>query len=235
MSQFTLIAAGLTIIAVGVVVLLVGVVRGQRDSRAVPTNMRWGLWTTVVLIVLLVAYFAWPLVGFYSLASAVESRNAAALAERVDFPSLRRSLSRQVIAEYLKLTGKDKELGRFRSGIASDVGAALADPVVAQFLNPETLLDFLNKGSVKVGANISSEIAPFSGSTWRNAWRVWWHSEYGLTRFSTYLPPDKPKDEQFKVGLSLRDLEWKLTGIGLPHQLRLQLAQELVRRKQKRE
>ena len=121
MSRFPFIAA-LTIIAVGVVVLLVGVVQSQSDSRSVPTNMRWGLWTTVVLIVLLVAYFAWPLVGFYSLASAVESRNAAALAERVDFPSLRRSLSQQVIAEYLKLTGKDKELGRFRTGIASGVG-----------------------------------------------------------------------------------------------------------------
>jgi len=187
MSLFPFIAAGLTIIAVGVVALLVAIVQ-SRDSRSVPMNMRWGLWTTVVLIVLLVAYFAWPLVGFYSLALAVES------SERVDFPSLRRSLSQQVIAEYLKLTGKDKELGRFRTGIASGVGAALAEPVVAQFLNPETLLDFLNKGSVKVGASISSEIAPFSGSTWRNAWGVWWHSEYGLTRFSAYLPPDKPKD-----------------------------------------
>ena len=234
MSQFTFIVAG-TIIAVGVVFLLVGFLQDQRHLRSVPTNMRWGLWATVALIVLLVAYFAWPLVGFYSLASAVESRNAAALAERVDFPSLRRSLSQQVIAEYLKLTGKDKELGRFRTGIASGVGAALAEPVVAQFLNAETLLDFLNKGSVKAGDTISSEIAPFSGSTWRNAWRVWWHSEYGLARFSAYLPPDKSKDEQFKVGLSLRDWEWKLTGIGLPDQLRVQLAQDLVHRKQERE
>jgi hypothetical protein len=234
MSPFIFIAAG-TIIAMGVVFLLVGVVQGERDVRSVPTNMRWGLWATVALIVLLVAYFAWPLVGFYSLASAVESRNAAALAERVDFPSLRRSLSQQVIAEYLKLTGKDKELGRFRTGIASGVGAALAEPVLAQFLNAETLLDFLNKGSVKAGDTISSEIAPFSGSTWRNAWRVWWHSEYGLARFSAYLPPDKSKDEQFKVGLTLRDWEWKLTEIGLPDQLRVQLAQDLVRRKQERE
>jgi Protein of unknown function (DUF2939) len=234
MSSFPFIAAGLAIIAVGVALLLVPTIQSQRHLRSDPTNMRWGLWTTIVLILLLMVYFAWPLVGFYSLASAVESRNAAALAERVDFPSLRRSISQQVIAEYLKLTGKDKKLGRFRTGIATGVGAALAEPVVAQFLNAETLLDFLNKGSVKVGDNISSEIAPFSGSTWSNVWRIWWHSEYGLTRFSAYLPPDKPTDEQFKVGLSLRDLEWKLTGIGLPDQLRGQLAQELVRQKQER-
>jgi hypothetical protein len=193
--------------------------------------IRWGRWITVLLILLLATYFTWPLVGFYRIASAVESKNAAALAQRVEFPSLRRSLSQQVIAEYLKLTGKEKKLGRFRTGVATGIGAALAEPVIAQFLNAETLLDFLNKGSVKDGAKISSEIAPFSGSSWRNAWQVWWHSEYGLTRFHAYLPPDKPKNEQFKVGLSLREWQWKLTGIGLPEHLRVQLAQELVRRK----
>src|SRR4029453_12712667 len=192
--------------------------------------MRRGLWITVVLALLLGAYMSWPLVGFYGIASAVEAMDARAFAERVEFPSLRRSLTQQVIAEYLKLTGKEKKLGRFRTGVATGVGAALAEPVIAQFLNAETLLDFLNKGSVKDGAKISSEIAPFSGSSWRNAWQVWWNSEYGLTRFHAYLPPDKSKDQQFKVGLSLRDWQWKLTGIGLPDHLRVQLAQELVRR-----
>ena len=192
--------------------------------------MRRGLWITVVLALLLGAYMSWPLVGFYGIASAVEAMDARAFAERVEFPSLRRSLTQQVIAEYLKLTGKDKKLGRFRTGIATGVGAALAEPVVAQFLNAETLLDFLNKGSAKDGVKVSTDIAPRSGSSWRDAWRVWWHTEYGLTRFRAYLPPDKPKNEQFKVELSLRDWRWKLTGIGLPDKLRVQLAQELVRR-----
>jgi hypothetical protein len=192
--------------------------------------MRRGLWITVVLALLLGAYMSWPLVGFYGIASAVEAMDARAFAERVEFPSLRRSLTQQVIAEYLKLTGKDKKLGRFRTGIATGVGAALAEPVVAQFLIAETLLDFLNKGSAKDGVKVSTDIAPFSGSSWRDAWRVWWHTEYGLTRFRAYLPPDKPKNEQFKVELSLRDWRWKLTGIGLPDKLRVQLAQELVRR-----
>ena len=192
--------------------------------------MRRGIWITVVLALLLGAYMSWPLVGFYGIASAVEAMDARAFAECVEFPSLRRSLTQQVIAEYLKLTGKDKKLGRFRTGIATGVGAALAEPVVAQFLNAETLLDFLNKGSAKDGVKVSTDIAPLSGSSWRDAGRVWWHTEYGLTRFRAYLPPDKPKNEQFKVELSLRDWQWKLTGIGLPDKLRVQLAQELVRR-----
>ena len=88
--------------------------------------IRWGRWITVLLILLVAAYLTWPLVGFYRIGSAVESKNAAALAQRVEFPSLRRSLSQQVIAEYLKLTGKDEKLGRFRTGVATGVGAALA-------------------------------------------------------------------------------------------------------------
>ena len=193
-------------------------------------EIRWGRWIAVVLILLVAAFFIWPLVGFYRIASAVEAKNATALAERVEFSLLRRSLTQQVIAEYLKLTGKDQKLGRFKAGVATGVGAALAEPVVAEFLNAETLLDFLNKGSVKDGDKVSSEIAPFSGASWRDAWQLWWHSEYGPTNFSAYLPPDKSKSEQFKVKLSLRTWEWKLTGIGLPDHLRVQLAQELVRR-----
>src|SRR5262245_57812574 len=141
--------------------------------------MRRGLWITAALMLLIATFFIWPLVGFYRIASAVEAKDATALAERVEFSLLRRSLTQQVIAEYLKLTGKDQKLGRFKSGIATGVGAALAEPVVAGFLNAETLLDFLNKGSVKDGGKISSENAPFSGSSWSDAWQVWWHSEYG--------------------------------------------------------
>jgi hypothetical protein len=104
---------------------------------------------------------------------------------------LRRSLSQQIIAEYLKLTGKDKRLGKFRTGIATGIGASLAEPLVAQFLNPETLLDFLNKRSVKNGAKCNCSLLRLF-----EVWKVWWHSEYELTRFHIYLPPDKAKNEQ---------------------------------------
>src|SRR4026208_1558871 len=103
-------------------------------------EIRWGRWIVVALILFVGAFFIWPLVGVYVIASAVEAKNATALAERVEFSLLRRSLTQQVIAEYLTLTGKDQKLGRFKSGIATGVGAALAEPVVAEFLNAETLL-----------------------------------------------------------------------------------------------
>jgi DUF2939 family protein len=35
-----------------------------------------------------------------------QTKDAVALTERIDFPALRRSLTKQIVQEYLKLTGK---------------------------------------------------------------------------------------------------------------------------------
>lgn len=41
--------------------------------------MRWGLWLTVVLVLLLAAYMVWPLTGFCRIASAIEAKDAQLL------------------------------------------------------------------------------------------------------------------------------------------------------------
>jgi Protein of unknown function (DUF2939) len=196
--------------------------------------MRWTLGITLVLLLLLAAYTVSPLIGLYRIGLAVEARNATALAERVDFRSLRRSLVQQVVAEYLKLTGKGKSLGRFGAGIATGVGASVAEPLIAEFLNAEALLEFLTKGTTNVGAReggtVSVEGPPLLSASWRSAWQTWWHSEYLGKDFYVHVPIEKPKRDQFRVRLSLRGWQWKLTGIDLPDTLRVELANELIRR-----
>src|SRR5262245_59518435 len=113
--------------------------------------MKWLLWIGLALALLWAAVPAWPLIGLYRIGTTIEAKDSTALTECLDFRSLRRSLAQQVIAEYLRLTGKEKKLGTFGTGIATGVGAALADPVLAEFLNAETLLDFLAKGRTKTG------------------------------------------------------------------------------------
>src|SRR3954451_16444236 len=103
--------------------------------------MRRALWITIVFVVLLGAYAVWPVVGFYRIASAVEARNSTALAERVNFHSLRKSLTKQLLETFLELTGKEKELGLIGSIIAIGVGTSIADPIVARLVNEETLMD----------------------------------------------------------------------------------------------
>ena len=191
--------------------------------------MRWTLWIAVVLVVLLSAYAIWPVVGFYKIASAVDSRDAVALTQRVDFPSLRKSLTKQLIATYLELTGQKKKLGLLGKSIAMGIGGSIADPIVARLVNAETLLGLLTKGNAGEGAGVSPELAPFSTSALRNGWQTWWGSEYRGRHFYVYLPPEKSPEEQFKVRLSLTQLQWKLSGIDLPKPLRVQLVQEILK------
>jgi hypothetical protein len=192
--------------------------------------MRLALWITIILVVLLGAYAIWPVAGFYRIASAIESRDAAALTKLVNFPSLRKSLTKQLLATYLELTGKEKKLGLFGKSIAMGVGGSIAEPIVARLVNEETLMDLLTKGSAGGGAAVSADCVPFSKSALRSGWQTWCDSEYGLGDFHVRLPPDKSFDEQFRVKLSLTQWQWKLSGIDLPESLRVQLAQEIISR-----
>jgi hypothetical protein len=199
-------------------------------------SMRWAIRIAAVLAVLLLAYAIWPVVGFARIASAIEARDGAALAKLVDFRALRKSLTKQIVAAYIELTGKEKQLGLMGKTLAVGIGTSYAEPIVAELLNEQTLIDLLTKGQVGGGGGVGAvkvpaELAPFSGSALQSGWRTWWASEYGLGDYYVYLPPDKTPDKQFKVRLSLKDLQWKLTGLDLPQPMRVELAQQLVKQR----
>ena len=95
------------------------------------SGIRWGLWIILTHGILLGMYLASPLIALHRIASAVETKDAVALTERIDFPALRRSLTKQIVQEYLKLTGKKLPL----HAIGKRVVVSVADPVVARFRN----------------------------------------------------------------------------------------------------
>jgi Protein of unknown function (DUF2939) len=140
-------------------------------------NMRWTLRITAVLAVLLLTYAVWPIAGFFLMASTIESRDAAALAKLVDFPALRKSLTKQIIATYIEITGKEKKCS---ASIAMGVGTSFAEPIVARLINEEALVDLLSKGDGGGGVKVPSELAPFSESALKSGWQTWWASEYGF-------------------------------------------------------
>jgi hypothetical protein len=196
--------------------------------------MRKTLWIVVILVGALSAYAIWPVVGFYRIVAAVESRNAAALTQLVDFRPLRKSLTKQLLATYLELTGKEKKLGLLGKSIAMGIGSSIVEPIVARLVNEETLMDLLTKGSAAGAAKVPADLVPFSETALRSGWQTWWNSEYGLGDFYVSLPPEKSPDEQFKVKLKLALWQWKLSGIELPDQLRVQLVQEILKKQEKR-
>jgi Protein of unknown function (DUF2939) len=103
-------------------------------------------------------YLASPLIALHSIQSAVQTKDAAALTERIDFPALKRSLTRQIIEEYLKLTGKKLPLHAMGKRLA----VSLADPVVARLMTIRALLDLLEKGDAGEKAKVPIERAPFT-------------------------------------------------------------------------
>jgi hypothetical protein len=198
-------------------------------------SMRWAIRIAAVLAVLLLAYAIWPVVGFARIASAIEAKDGPGLAKLVDFRALRKSLTKQIVAAYIELTGKEKQLGLMGKTLAVGIGTSYAEPIVAELLNEQTLIDLLTKGQVGgggVGAvKVPAELAPFSKSALQSGWQTWWASEYGLGDYYVYLPPDKTPDKQFKVRLSLKEMQWKLTGLDLPGPMRIELAQQLVKQR----
>jgi len=117
----------------------------SRDGR-----IRWRFWVALTLSIFLSLYLASPLIALYDIASAIEDRDAVALTERIDFPAVRRSLTKQIVQEYLKLTGKKLPL----QAIGKRLMVSAVDPIVARLMTVRALLDLLNKGDAGEQAKV---------------------------------------------------------------------------------
>jgi hypothetical protein len=193
--------------------------------------MRWTLFIVIVLIILLAGYTVWPFYGLYRIASAVETRNSAALQELVDIPSLRGSMARQIADAHLKLIGKSVDTSEGTRSMGSRVGAMVADALLAKIiLNPERLLDLLGKGLVSDNPSPPSGLAaPFAPNSLGSAWQTWLNSDYSGANFYVAVPVDRPFDQRFRIRLHLVDWDWKLAGLDLPESMATDFAQELAR------
>jgi hypothetical protein len=191
--------------------------------------MKRSILTFLLLLVLLVGYWAWPFFGLRTLAGAVQVGDVAAINEALDYPRLRRSFTEQIIGTYLRITGRASQLGAL-GPLATAVGASIVDPWVSQIINPENLAQLLRGGTV------SSELGPVSfrfgnlPSTLNLAWGAWLSSEYWFNRFSIWLPPGASQKDQFRLRMQLLQWRWKVTGIDLPEKLRDQIAGELAKK-----
>jgi len=183
--------------------------------------MRWIVVIVLALIVLLTAYTVWPIYDLYRLASAVETRNPAALRELVDFPSLRASLIKQILEADRKRA--DKSVVMRSESLATGIGWA-------KILHPERLLDLLGKGSVSTEPALRSSLAaPFSPNSLGSAWQIWLNSDYSGRTFYVTVPVDRPSDQRFRIRLRLVHWGWKLLALDLPESTKMHLVQELAR------
>jgi hypothetical protein len=198
--------------------------------------MRKTLAISGLIIVLLVAYMAWPFVDLYRLGRALEHRDIAAVADRVEMRAIRPDLSRQVLATYLRLTGHEARLpGSFRD-MAIGMGAAMIDPLLEEVISLERMVDLFDRnlapgipaqGQQSTGGG---ERAPLFPSGLGSAWDLFANADYKLTNVYVSVPPGVKPAQRFTLRLHLVQWKWKLYGLELPEAVRVSLAEELIRR-----
>ena len=170
--------------------------------------MRWILVIILALIVLLAGYTVWPIYDLYRIASAVETRNTAALHKLVDIPSLRASLTKQILDAHRKQTDKSVALSERSERHAVGFG-------LAKILHPERLLDVL--------------AAPFTANSFGSTWQIWLNSDYSGRTFYVTVPVDRPSAQHFRIRLRLVNWDWKLLALDLPESANTHLIQELAK------
>lgn len=93
-------------------------------------------WLVIICVVLLLVYGASPYFSFWRFTAAVRSRDAAAISARVDFPAVRASLKRQLVARFANQTSSHKR--------RSNLGPTLIDAIIDAYVTPEGIAALLS-------------------------------------------------------------------------------------------
>ena len=186
-----------------------------------------------LLACLAVAYWLWPYAGAYAIARAATNRDAAALAEHVNEPALKRSLGRQIVAAYLTKSGRGDKLGSLGRGLANAVGTSIASPYLDQLLSPDALGTLLARGhigDITVGDRtiaIDRQVPSLPALFQSHIGDVLLHSFYdGIASFRFSIP--EPQGGNYGVHVRLSGLTWRLSGLDLPPDVLDRIATDAV-------
>jgi hypothetical protein len=187
--------------------------------------MRWLGRGFIAVLLLLIVYAAWPLLGLKRLADTIETRNAAEFTELLDIPELKRSLAAQLVRAHLKLTGKDKSLSPMATNFAVQAGIAVADSYVVEIVRAEALIDLLKQARTETFSGQGGNLWSLGLPNLRNA-RKLLAAEYRGRNFYLRIPLSADLKDSYRLHLRLADWKWKLAGVELPEEVQMRLARE---------
>ena len=111
--------------------------------------MRLIRWLVTFCIVILLTYGASPYFSFWRFTAAVQSRDAAAISARVDFPAVRASLKRQLVACFANKTSSHKRW--------SNLGPTLIDAIIDAYVTLEGIAALLSNPEALKNLNAPRE------------------------------------------------------------------------------
>ena len=186
--------------------------------------MRKTIVTVATLALIWIGYVAWPLYDLYLLARAVERRDVATITQYVDFGRVRASFTEQIIEAYLRKTGTRV------SPMLQGAAFSIADPIVAKFISPEALAEFLRVGwPVAALPDRPRDSVGLSVEALGSLWDAFASSDYGLGRFDVTVPVRFPSERAFTLSFRLAQWRWRLSRVTLPEYIRTLLADEIIK------
>ncbi|WP_298957772.1 DUF2939 domain-containing protein [uncultured Methylobacterium sp.] len=214
--------------------------------------MRWCS-AFLALILLWLAYGLSPYVALYRLSRSAQAHDVPAVAERVNFRTLRQSLARQATAAAVAAIAARRDLSAPERQMLTEAAASLAEPVVAALVTPEAVTDLLDDGwpqrldlgagetrtgDARTGDARAGEAAGearrhrsgLHGASLGQLFALFRSAEpRGFRGIVVSYPPDLDRSEQYHLRLRLRGLAWRVVELDLPAALRDRLTQALVR------
>jgi len=161
--------------------------------------MRLIRWVVLIFVVLLLVYAASPYFSFWQFRKALRSGDSAAVSSRIDFPAVRASLKKQLVARFARATTGHKRWG--------NLGPTLIDTIVDTYATPEGIAALLsNPGALK------SLQTPrqFKFSTGKA-------EDWSKIKYAFFTGPRSfvVEREGIKIRFRFKDLSWQLNDLDL--------------------
>jgi hypothetical protein len=194
--------------------------------------MRMLLRGAVALVILIVAYWAWALVGAAQLASAAERGDADAVIERVDLQALIRSLSGQIARAFLDQNPQLQKAPPPRPG--AFLNASAAEMLLRALLTPDNIAALLSQGRVSVvgaGGKDSGTVwgMPSLGEAFNaRPLQVIMHSYFDGPR--SFVVGLDSSDGRYRIHMNLSGLTWRMSGVDIPEPITARLAHLIAQR-----
>lgn len=171
-----------------------------------------------LLLILLIAYAAYPYWSLYRLGEALEVGDEGALKQHVDWPAVRRGVKEDLSGILSRETGRAIASGNGEAALsgvlASAIGTALLDPLVDAVVTPEGLAAMIREGR----ARKSRAAADRQSGPTQDGNVLWERLSFAFfTGPATFEAVFETEDGEEVVGvMQLNGMRWQLVRLRLP-------------------
>ena len=192
--------------------------------------MRKIIGAAVALVVLVAAYWGWALAGAAELGSAASRGDAAAVIERIDLPSLSRSLSSQISRAWIEQNPQLQKLLAMKGLEGGVINAAAAEMLLRAFLTPENLAALLSQG--RAGGQDAGGLLrlPSFAEAFGSGGLVQTAMHSYFTGPRSFVIGLNSPDGRYGVHMNLSGATWRLAGLDIPDAVTARVARQIADR-----